>query len=119
MDTPKARAGWLPVSQYTEYHDQVDQEPREPARPEPPPSSSSKRDAVRQAASGKFEAISAAGMVGTAGLSFVIALVIGAVIGWWLDKVTGWSPLFFFVFFLLGLVAGIRNVYLATKKYLK
>ena len=98
----------------------MDQEPREPARAEPPPGPVIASGTPRvKAASGRFEAISAAGMVGAAGLSFVIALVIGAVIGWWLDKATGWSPLFFFVFFLLGLVAGIRNVYLATKKYLK
>ena len=106
------------MSQYTEYDDQVEQPPAEDRTP-PPPGSPSTRDTARRAASAKFEAIRTAGMVGTAGLSFVFALIIGAVIGWWLDKVTGWSPLFFLVFFMLGLVAGIRNVYLATKKYLK
>jgi ATP synthase protein I len=77
------------------------------------------RDSRRPAAFAKFEALGTFGMLGSVGLSFVIALVIGTALGWWLDKVTGWSPLFFIVFFLLGLVAGIRNVYITTKKYMK
>ena len=112
--------GWrLPVSQYTEYHGEVDQEPRESDRLEPAPDATPKPGAARQAAFAKFQALSTAGALGAAGMSFVLALVIGAAFGWWLDRLTGWSPLFFFVFFLLGLVAGIRNVYLATKNYLK
>jgi ATP synthase protein I len=105
-----------PIPQYTEYHGKVDEERPDtpdagPGRPVP--------GSRRPAAFAKFEAMGTFGMLGSVGLSFVLALVIGTALGWWLDKVTGWSPLFFIVFFLLGLVAGIRNVYITTKKYMK
>ena len=48
-----------------------------------------------------------------------IAIVIGAALGLWLDRLTGWSPICFIVFFLIGLVAGIRNVYYTTRKFMK
>ncbi len=59
------------------------------------------------------------GELSAVGLSFVLALVIGTAVGWWLDKLTGWSPICFIVFFVLGLIAGIRNVYYTTKKFMK
>ena len=59
-----------------------------------------------------------AGSIGTVGLSFVLSLVIGIAIGWWLDKLAG-TKFFIIVFFLLGLAAGIRSVYVVTKRYLK
>lgn len=59
-----------------------------------------------------------AGAIGTVGLSFVLSLVIGIAIGKWLDKVTG-AKFFTIVFLLLGLAAGIRSVYIVTKRYLK
>lgn len=73
----------------------------------------------RQAASARWDAMREAGAIGTVGLSFVLALVIGVVIGYWLDKWTGWSPYMTITFLLLGLAAGIRNVYIVTKRYLK
>jgi len=51
------------------------------------------------------------GTVGTLGLSVVIALVLGTGLGLWLDRLTGWSPAFFIAGFLLGLAAGILNIY--------
>ena len=67
----------------------------------------------------RFGALATFGALGSVGLSFVLALVIGTALGLWLDRLTGWSPVFFIVFFLLGLVAGIRNVYVTTKKFMK
>jgi len=67
----------------------------------------------------RFGALATFGALGSIGLSFVLALVIGTALGIWLDRLTGWSPTFFILFFLLGLVAGIRNVYVTTKKYMK
>ena len=43
----------------------------------------------------------------------VAATGVGAAIGWWLDKKTGWSPIFLIVFFLLGSAAGFMSVYRA------
>ncbi len=59
------------------------------------------------------------GEVASLGLSFVIALMIGTIGGWWLDQKFGWKPYGFFGGFFIGLAAGIRNVYFVTRKYLK
>ncbi|HYN09459.1 MAG TPA: AtpZ/AtpI family protein [Vicinamibacterales bacterium] len=67
----------------------------------------------------RLDALRTFGQLGSVGLSFVLALVIGTAVGWWLDRMTGWSPICFIVFFVLGLIAGIRNVYYTTKKFLK
>jgi ATP synthase protein I len=89
--------------------------PADPA-PAPGPNDASR---TRQAAAARFEALAAAGAIGSVGLSFVLAVVIGTAFGWWLDKVTGWSPVCLLVFFVLGLAAGFRNVYVTTKRYMK
>jgi F0F1-type ATP synthase assembly protein I len=47
------------------------------------------------------------------GSEMVAATFVGAAIGWWLDKLTGWSPVFLIVFFLLGSAAGFFTVYRA------
>jgi ATP synthase protein I len=47
------------------------------------------------------------------GTQMVAATFVGAGIGWWLDKLTGWSPVFLIVFFLLGSAAGFISVYRA------
>ena len=67
----------------------------------------------------RLEAMRTFGTLGSVGLSFVIAIVIGAALGLWFDRLTGWSPICFIVFFLIGLVAGIRNVYYTTRKFMK
>lgn len=99
----------------------ADQENDSPETPQEQPSAPVRKDAsaTRQAASARFEALAAAGAVGTVGLSFVLAVVIGTALGWWLDKVTGWSPVCLLVFFFVGLAAGFRNVWVVTRKYMK
>ncbi|MEI8063869.1 MAG: AtpZ/AtpI family protein [Verrucomicrobiota bacterium] len=47
------------------------------------------------------------------GSQMVAATGVGAVIGWWLDKMTGWVPLLTCVFFVLGSMAGFISVYRA------
>jgi ATP synthase protein I len=60
-----------------------------------------------------------AGQLGSVGLSFVIAIVLGVVIGVWIDGRFGTKPWGFFVFFVLGLIAGVLNVYRTTKQFLR
>lgn len=74
----------------------------------PPPKKAKLADTVR-----------VVGALSTVGLSFVLAIVIGAWFGWLLDKWLGTSPWLFLLFFLFGLVAGVLNVYRATGKFLK
>jgi ATP synthase protein I len=55
------------------------------------------------------------GQLGSVGLSFVLAIVIGAGLGLLIDSWIGWGHWGFFVFFFLGLVAGVINVVRASK----
>ncbi len=57
------------------------------------------------------ETLRAAGALSTVGLSFVLALVIGAWFGRVLDGWLGTAPWLFILFFFFGLVAGVLNVY--------
>ena len=42
---------------------------------------------------------------------FVAAVIVGAFIGWWIDRVAGTSPAFLITFLLMGAAAGFWNVY--------
>ena len=50
------------------------------------------------------------GALSAVGISFVLAVVIGAGFGHVLDQWLGSSPWFFLLFFFLGMAAGILNV---------
>ena len=45
-----------------------------------------------------------------AGIELVSAIVVGAGIGWALDRLLGTKPAFLIVFFFIGVVAGVWNV---------
>ena len=49
------------------------------------------------------------------GIQMVVVTVVGAGIGYWLDKRTGNEPLFLIVFFLLGALGGIMLVWRALQ----
>jgi ATP synthase protein I len=83
----------------------------EERQPEPAPPSKS--------GYARLEFLKTYGNLASVGLSLVVAIGIGAALGWWLDKITGWSPICFIFFFLVGLAAGIRNVFYLTKKFMK
>jgi F0F1-type ATP synthase assembly protein I len=53
------------------------------------------------------------------GISFVMAIFIGVVMGRQLDKWLGTSPWFFFIFLFLGVAAGFRNLIYYSKKMSK
>ncbi len=55
-------------------------------------------------------------MVSSMGISMGLSLVIGLVIGYYLDKWFQTQPVFFFIFMLLGIVAGFKNIYIILKK---
>ena len=65
------------------------------------------------------ETVRTIGALSTVGFSFVLAIVIGAYLGWVLDRWMGTSPWMFFLFFVLGLGAGILNVYRTAGKFIK
>lgn len=91
-----------------------DPDPRDEA--DPPAPAMPRTDApgmVRRAASARREALRAAATLGSVGMSFTFAVIIGGVIGYWLDKWTGWSPAFFLIFLVVGFAAGALNVHRA------
>jgi len=48
------------------------------------------------------------------GSEFVAAVLVGAVLGWGLDKLAGTAPWGMVIFLLLGFAAGVRNVIRAS-----
>jgi F0F1-type ATP synthase assembly protein I len=62
------------------------------------------------------ETVRTLGPLTSVGISFVLAIVMGAGIGLALDRWLGSSPWGFLVFFAIGVVAGILNVYRAFGK---
>ena len=59
------------------------------------------------------------GALSTVGISFVLAIVIGAGCGLLLDNWLGTGHWFFFIFFVFGVIAGVINVYRTAGKFLK
>jgi ATP synthase protein I len=51
------------------------------------------------------------------GLSLVIAIFLGGLIGYWLDNYFGTGYLFKIIGLIFGIIAGFRNVYMAGKKF--
>lgn len=55
------------------------------------------------------------GTLGSVGLSFVLSIVIGVGLGLLIDRWIGRGHWGFFIFFFLGLLAGVISVYRASK----
>jgi ATP synthase protein I len=55
------------------------------------------------------------GTLGSVGISFVLSIVIGVGLGLLIDRWIGRGHWGFFIFFFLGLVAGVVNVVRASK----
>lgn len=54
----------------------------------------------------------------TIGLHLVSGIVVGVLIGYYLDKFFNTSPLLTIVFFFFGIGAGFRNMYKDVQKYI-
>ena len=59
------------------------------------------------------------GGLSTVGLTFVFAIMIGAGVGYLLMTYAGLGRWVFFLFFILGVTAGILNVYRTANRFLK
>ncbi len=53
------------------------------------------------------------------GVDIVSAVLVGLVIGYWLDVWLKTSPLFLIIFIIMGAVAGFLNVYRSTKRMMR
>lgn len=56
------------------------------------------------------------GFVSTVGLSMGIAIALGALIGYYMDKWLGTSPWLLLVFLGFGIAAAFRNLYIMYKR---
>lgn len=65
----------------------------------------------------RIDTIRTLGALSTVGFSFVLAVAIGALAGYGLDRLFGFEkyPVFFLLFFALGVIAGMINVFRASK----
>jgi ATP synthase protein I len=68
------------------------------------------REAERPANSNRPQGDSGTSLAMRAGSEFISAIVVGAGIGWGLDRLLGMNPLFLIVFFFIGVAAGVWNV---------
>jgi F0F1-type ATP synthase assembly protein I len=60
------------------------------------------------------ETMRSLGALSTAGLAFGMAVVLGVAAGYWLDRWLGTGPWLFLLGFVIGLVAGMINVFRAA-----
>lgn len=65
------------------------------------------------------ETVRTIGALSTVGISFVLAIVLGAGAGYLLMTRFGLGRWVFLLFFVLGVVAGILNVYRTAGRFLK
>lgn len=69
--------------------------------------------------SGLADSMRTIGALSTVGISFVLAIVIGAGVGYLLMTRLGLGSWVFLLFFVFGVVAGILNVYRTAGRFLK
>ena len=67
----------------------------------------------------KRSLIKTVGLVSSMGISVALAIIIGVVIGRQLDKWFGTHPWFFFIFLLIGIAAGFRNIYIIAGREIR
>jgi ATP synthase protein I len=53
------------------------------------------------------------------GISMALAIFGCFFLGTWLDRKLGTEPYFTFLFLLIGIAAGFRNIYVLMKRYFK
>jgi F0F1-type ATP synthase assembly protein I len=58
-------------------------------------------------------------MVSSMGISVVLAIAIGVWFGLTLDRWFGTKPWFFYIFLLIGIAAGFKNVYVIAGKEIR
>jgi F0F1-type ATP synthase assembly protein I len=58
-------------------------------------------------------------MVSSIGISVVLAIAIGVWFGLTLDKWFGTKPWFFYIFMLIGIAAGYKNIYVIAGRELR
>lgn len=63
----------------------------------------------------RINTIRTLGALSTVGFSFVLAVALGALAGYGLDRLFGFEKVFFLIGFAMGVAAGMLNVFRASK----
>lgn len=58
-------------------------------------------------------------MVSSMGISVVLAIAIGVWFGLMLDRWLGTKPWFFYIFLLIGIAAGFKNIYVIAGREIR
>jgi F0F1-type ATP synthase assembly protein I len=69
--------------------------------------------------SNKRELFQNLAMVSSMGISVVLAIAIGVWFGLTLDRWLGTKPWFFYIFLLIGIAAGFKNIYVIAGKEIR
>jgi len=64
----------------------------------------------------KKKLLKSLGVLSSIGISVVLAILIGVLIGLKLDEWFGTGHLFFFIFLFIGIIAGFRNVFVIVRR---
>ena len=83
--------------------------------PEPPPLKEAPKFEGLKKTFGPGEA-SALAQASAAGLTFVVAIVLGLAAGWWLDGRLDTSPLCLLLGLFLGIAAGFKNLFTFARR---
>jgi F0F1-type ATP synthase assembly protein I len=59
------------------------------------------------------------GVLSSIGISVVLAIAIGVMVGLAVDRWLGTEPWFFFIFLFIGIVAGFRNIFVLAAREIK
>ena len=62
------------------------------------------------------DALKLLGLASTMGIAMALAIFIGYALGVYLDKVFGTKPYLTFIFLILGIIAGFKNIYVIGKR---
>lgn len=69
--------------------------------------------------SNKRELFQNLAMVSSMGISVVLAIAIGVWFGLMLDRWLGTKPWFFYIFLLIGIAAGFKNIYVIAGREIR
>jgi ATP synthase protein I len=76
-------------------------------------------DDKQRLAAQRRELYKSLGFLSSVGICMVTSILIGMVMGYYLDRWLDTAPWFLLIFLVLGIVSGFRNIFILTERELK
>ncbi len=76
-------------------------------------------DNKQRLAAQRRELYKSLGFLSSVGICMVASILIGMVMGYYLDRWLGTAPWFLLIFLVLGIISGFRNIFILTERELK